>query len=267
VLSDWLQERGDALGERIARERKRSHLQRELHPHPHVDFYTGGRARLGDAAFRLEVDEDNGVARRLIARSLNPDDRPQVEAALHLRQLRYLQHLVLDLRDPQRDLDRTLTELQRWQLPHWLETISFGVLHGSRPEHWTPRELPASLRDLQPLLRWASRAAVEVADDQGHDTLVGLQRGRPSPVSPGTAIDVHAPVLRLHHDSTENPGQYAFERVGYFWYLRERQLDPPQQISIGGVRVQRTPLLDGDRLVFPNGLVPRFRLDWLLKVT
>ncbi len=249
VLSDWLQERGDALGERIARERLLSHLQRELHPHPHAEVYSGGRARLGDAAFRLEVDEDNGVARRLIARSLNPDDRPHVEAALHLRQLRYLQHLVLDLREPQRDLDRTLAELERWQLPHWLETISFGVLHGSRPENWTSRELPASLRDrcphlrLQPLVRWASRAAVEVADDQGHYTLLGLQPGKPSRVISGTAIDVHAPVLRLHQDSTGNAGQYAFDRVGYFWYLRERQLDPPQKISIGGVRVRRTPLL------------------------
>lgn len=268
VLSDWLQERGDPLGERIARERRLSHLQRELHPHPHLDVYSGGSARLGDAAFRLEIDEDNGVARRLIARSLNPDDRPQVEAALHLRQLRYLQHLVLDLREPQRDLDRTLAELERWNLPHWLETISFGVLHGSKPENWTSRELPASLRDrcphlrLNPLIRWASRAAIEVADHPGHYTLLGLQAERPSHVISGTAIDVHDPVLRLHHDSTGNAGhQYAFERVGYFWYLRERQLNPPQQITVGEVRVRRTPLLHGDRLVFPNGLVLRFRLD------
>jgi hypothetical protein len=274
VLADWLQDKGDPLGERIARLRGTSEIQRALSDVESLDVFVetlqGGGLTTGDTVFRLERDEHHGTIRRLIARSLTVSDIDQVRIALGLRRSRYLQHLELDV------VGEGLDEVR---IQPWIRC--FGVAYGIPPKGWIAPMLPRRLLDrcpnleARPLLRWASQATLEVDRTDGTYRVHGIEEGERVPIRAGTVIEGHNQDLHLRVGAKGDGlnRHYSFELEDYRWFLRASDLNGSaasadwttraKQIaaSIADRKVRRTPLLHGDLIEFAPGLVFRFRLD------
>jgi len=254
VLADWLLEKGDPLGERIARNRGTQNLQQVLLETADVDSsglvvfvdspgrgITAGLGEggltPGDAMFRLEVDEQHGVVRRLTARSLSLSNVDEVAAALHLRRLRFLEHLVLDFSAaaPGRGARKELfAYVEKWALPRWLRTISFGALYGAAPTEWRSPLVPKQLKErcprleVLPLVRWSSQASLELESDAGHFKLSGLERGHRIPICPGIVLEGENSEVRLCREVKVRGSfarHYRFEVEDSRWILRASDLN------------------------------------------
>ncbi len=261
VLADWLQEQGDPLGERIARMRGTEIKQRDLSSRRESDVVVqrGGvpdELTTSDGLFRLEVDETNGIVRRIIARSIDAGHAGEVHALLFERRMRFVEHLVLDIRATE-SIESWIRTVENWPLPRWMKTLSFGVRHGTAPADWKCPELPKSIGGRCPslrnedLVRWSPIAVLELEQNAPATPLVGV----PHTVTGTTAIDSTGTEIRIHDDATL-PRHLAFELEDGRWLLRATE---ESKATIAGRPVRRTPLLHNDRLVLAPGLVLRFR--------
>lgn len=268
ILSDWLQERADPLGERIARHLGTRTAQRALGRGQGLDVIADmplpASLRTGDAWFRLEADEENGLWRRLIARSVQLTNADDVAAILHLRRSRFLEHLVLDLADDDfgaKIQAEWVARLEAWPLPRWLKTISFGAMHGPAPEAALrpPERLLDRCPRLEraPLIQWERAARVEQAGQE------------PVALRPGTVIERTEAGVRVHPGPPRaDAGRtYAFALVHGRWRLEasdverlDLQLTRPMVATIAGRKVRRTPLLPDDRIEIEGGPVLTFRV-------
>lgn len=265
VLGDWLQEQGDPLGTRIALYRGRQSLQRPLGQHPVRDTYFDMPGQehliLADNQFRMEADDENGVIRRLIARSVSAIE--DVIPALHLRRTRFLEHLVIDA--PLGALPRVIEGLSDVPLPRWLRTISFGVYAGPAPANWKAPRLPATFLkqcprlQLDQLVRWDGRPSLELCDDESSDHVTGIEPGKPLRVRSGTVVERRGKQLHVHSGPADNAGHLRFELDELRWFLATTDV-AELTATIAGSRVQRTRLLHGDRIEVEPGVVLRFRL-------
>lgn len=283
VLADWLAERGDPLGARL-------NAHRGTHSSPHSPWNDAALDAIvdlpgieprflvtGDAMFRLECAERDGLVSSLTARSMSSTDNA-LAAVLQLRRVRFLEHLVLDV--PGDSLEAWIRHLGAWPLPQWLKTITLGVEYGAQPEGWQSPRLPMSLREkcprlqLAPLVRWATRAKLEIVENASAYVVRGIGAGESRQLQSGTVLELEGKVLWVREEASFRPERhYIFELVGSRWFLiasdaneggTARQwtsLPKPIAASIAGWRVRRTPLLHDDRIEVEPGLVFRFRLD------
>ena len=260
VYSDWLQERGDALGDRIAR------------PEGGHATWLEGLAREA-ATGQLELVWNHGFVQKAVLRAV-PGFRqkpwPQLLAQLlSLRVCRFLRELVVDLPSLSEPPGADLYELfshpafDRLPWPATLDRLSFGY-HEARPgeqEHlsWAEKRLRVRLPWLTgPVFLSAKTAWAEVLGSP-------REEGQPSGRVPlGECCYLARDGERFYFHTTEglSPGVVdsiiRFEKAQGRWRLTLTSAESGL-VRVNGFLVIRTwELLPGDEIQVPPGLVLRF---------
>lgn len=280
VMADWLTERGDPLGSRVMAHLEQRLLQVPIGQPYERDTYVPGlqeRHFTSDSMFRMEVDLEHGLPRRLIARSMSHGIEADLLTALLTRRMRFLEHLVID---SPRDQVATLSEhFAQWPLPRWLKTISFGAFDGPPPVGWNSPGLPAQILSAcprlrpEPFVRFHASAKVEIASESPQ-LVQGLAPGRLLRLLPGTLIEQDDDGVHVHSGPPRSGANrhYIFQLDGDRWHLTSSDVNgrmtstrwsPARKqlkVSIGGWAVRATPLLHGDRIVIEPDVVLRFGL-------
>lgn len=242
VLADWLAERGDPLGERI-----NAHHGVTKHPPP---LTLESMWRVND----LGEHEEHGVVTRLIARW--GVEEAHVLAALALRRMRFLQHLVIDA-SPAR-VSSWVSLLESSPLPRWLETISFGDFLGAGTRVESPskrlKAMCPRLRD-EPMVRWNAKPTLTL--ESHSDRVDGLAPGATMAVRTGLRIEPRGERVVIHDGASQSSAFAEFALEAHHCVLIPTVGGSTPEDWMEGSRLR---LLHGDLIEVAPGVLFRFRL-------